>query len=317
LRRSARSIIENADALTASAEALHRLSIQMLQHSSEASGNATGATEAGKEISQNIEVIAAGSEKMLASMCSAKIAPSLIQKDTAGAVHSISETGTVVGELASCVVWSAASKSTGVTFAKNKERTRIGCAQDKSDEADLGLLFTALGLLLRKLLLQLFATLRTGFGTLLAFLIQHLLRPNQLNERLLGAIATLKAGADNPQIAAVAIAVPRRNCLEQPRNSLAGLQISKSLTPRMQVTLLSERNELLNMRTHGLGLGDRGRYAILENDGRHQVPQQSAAMAGVPSQFESCIAVTHGKSLSIEKSSAQGQGSQAFLSPEP
>jgi hypothetical protein len=76
LRRSVCSIIENADTLTASAEALHRLSIQMLQHSGENSGNATGATEAGKEVSQNIEGIAAGLEKMRASMCSAKIAHS-------------------------------------------------------------------------------------------------------------------------------------------------------------------------------------------------------------------------------------------------
>jgi len=45
----------------------------------------------------------------------------------------------------------------------------------------------------------------------------------------------------------------------------------------------------------GLRLRDGGLDAVVEKDGGDQIAQKSAAMAGVPSEFEACIAMTHGR----------------------
>ena len=52
---------------------------------------------------------------------------------------------------------------------------------------------------------------------------------------------------------------------------------------------------------------------VLKENRSHQVPQQSAAMAGIPSEFVSCIAMTHMISLLINFW-ALGPG---FLIPDP
>lgn len=99
LRLSIRSIIENANSLTASAEDLSQLSSEMLLHSEETSSNAAGATVASKEVSENVDGIAAGSEKMLASMC--EIAQSASQAATSvrSAVDTASSTSATIEKL--------------------------------------------------------------------------------------------------------------------------------------------------------------------------------------------------------------------------
>src|SRR6202012_4177366 len=99
------------------------------------------------------------------------------------------------------------------------------------------------------------------------------------------------------QVAAIAVAVAGSNSVEQPRNRFAGLQVRESLTPRVQVALLSQGDQLLHVRTRGLGLGDGGMHAVFKKNGRDQVAQQRAAVAGVASEFVSCIAMAHGESL--------------------
>lgn len=127
-------------------------------------------------------------------------------------------------------------------------------------------LFAALGrlLLLGHLLLQLLAALGPDFGTLLALLIEHLLGSKQLDKRLFGSVTLLPASANDPQVAAVAVAVPRRYGVKKPRDSFAGLQESQSLTPGMHVTLLPQSDEPFDVRAHGLGLGDGGLDAVLK-----------------------------------------------------
>jgi len=161
-------------------------------------------------------------------------------------------------------------------------------------------LLAALRLLLSKLLLQLFAALGPGLGALLALLIEKLFSSEQLDESLLCAVAALESSADNAQVAAIAIAVAGRDSVKQPGDCLAGLQEGQSLTARMKVALLTERDEFFDVRARGLGLGDGSLDAVLQDDRRDQVAQQSAAMAGVSSQFESCIAMTHGVSLYLK-----------------
>ena len=65
----------------------------------------------------------------------------------------------------------------------------------------------------------------------------------------------------------------------------------------MQIALLAQGDHLFDERTNGLGLGDGRLDAIFDDDGRDQVAQQSAAMAGVASEFESCIAMAHDVAL--------------------
>ena len=79
--------------------------------------------------------------------------------------------------------------------------------------------------------------------------------------------------------------------------ALSVMKKAERLAPRVHVALLAQRNHLLHMRTHRLGLGHGGLHAVFHDDGRDQVAQQRAAMAGVASEFESCIAMAHGETL--------------------
>jgi hypothetical protein len=65
----------------------------------------------------------------------------------------------------------------------------------------------------------------------------------------------------------------------------------------VQIALLAQGDHLFNVRTDSLGLGHGGLHAVFHDDGRDQVAQQRAAMAGVASELESCIAMAHGETL--------------------
>src|SRR5882762_1376712 len=81
----------------------------------------------------------------------------------------------------------------------------------------------------------------------------------------------------------------------------------------MDVATLAQSDHLLYQRANCLCLGD-GRFnAILDDNRGHQVTQQSAAMAGIASEFESCITMPHGFSLS--KSKGSGNRDQGRITP--
>jgi len=132
-------------------------------------------------------------------------------------------------------------------------------------------------------LVYLFAALGTRFCALLALLIQLVLRTEELDEGLLGSIALLEAGADDAQIAAGAIAVARGHGIEQARNGFPGLEIGECQAAGVQIATLAQGDQLFYVGTSGLGLGDGRLYTVLKKNGRDQVAQQGAAMAGVAS----------------------------------
>lgn len=99
LRHSIRCIMQNANALTASAEELSQLSARMLNHSAETSNNAAGATVASKEVSENIEGIASGSEKMLASICAIADSAGQAASSIRSAVATANDTSQTIGKL--------------------------------------------------------------------------------------------------------------------------------------------------------------------------------------------------------------------------
>src|SRR5579862_8822880 len=155
-------------------------------------------------------------------------------------------------------------------------------------QTELSLLFAAFASL--SLLLfgfrgvqHILALLGASIGALLTLLVQNRFGSKKLDESLLSAVAALEATAHNAQIAAVAVAVARGYRVKKPRDCIAGLKERKRLTPRMQVALLAQGDQLLHVWTHSLRLGDGRLYAVFENNGRDQVPQQSAAVAGVAS----------------------------------
>jgi hypothetical protein len=65
----------------------------------------------------------------------------------------------------------------------------------------------------------------------------------------------------------------------------------------VQIALFAKGNHLLYERTHRLGLGHGRFHTIFQKHGRRQIPQQSAAVAGVASEFESSIAMAHDDNL--------------------
>jgi hypothetical protein len=75
------------------------------------------------------------------------------------------------------------------------------------------------------------------------------------------------------------------------------------------------------VRTDSLGLGHGGLDAVFYDDGRDQVAQQSATMAGVASELESCIAMAHDVKLAFEKSlkafGSQPSAPSSFLDERP
>jgi hypothetical protein len=78
----------------------------------------------------------------------------------------------------------------------------------------------------------------------------------------------LEAGADDAQIAALAVAVARRHGLKEPLDGLVGHEKAERLTARVQIALLAQGDHLFNVRTDSLGLGHGGLHAVFDDDGR-------------------------------------------------
>src|SRR4051794_10503229 len=115
----------------------------------------------------------------------------------------------------------------------------------------------------------------------------------EFDECFLAAVALAEAGADDAEIAALAIAVTRSHGIKQPRDSRVGLQEAERLAARVQIALLAEGDHLFDVRANSLGFGHGGLHAVFHEDGRNQVAQQGATVAGVASELESCIAMAH------------------------
>src|SRR3954466_6616179 len=140
---------------------------------------------------------------------------------------------------------------------------------------------------------ELFSLLGLDLVALLFLGFELLFGAKEFDERLLAAVALAEAGANDAQIAALAIAVARSHGFKQPRNSRIGLQEAERLPARVQIALLAESDHLFDMGADSLGLGHGGLHAVFHEDGRDQVAQQRATMAGVASELESCIAMAH------------------------
>ncbi len=89
---------------------------------------------------------------------------------------------------------------------------------------------------------------------------------------LLGSVAFLEAGADDAEIAAGAVSVTRGYGVKQTGDGFPGLQIGKGQAAGMQVAPLAQGDQLFDVRTRSLGLGDRRLHPVLEKNGRDQVP---------------------------------------------
>src|SRR5580700_7414041 len=172
-----------------------------------------------------------------------------------------------------------------IDFLYTVRRDALGCF--------LFAAFAGSGSLLGHGLLHFLAALGAGFGALLALLVENLLGVDQLNDGLFATIALAEASARDAEIAAVAIAVTRRHGVKEARHRFVGLQIGVRLAPGMKIALLAQGDELLHVGPRSFGLRDGGDDAIFQKNGRDEIAQQRAAMARVPAEFESSIAMTH------------------------
>src|SRR5258708_25576157 len=145
-----------------------------------------------------------------------------------------------------------------------------------------------------ELLLELGPLLGLDFVALLLLHFELLFGAEKLDEGLFAAIALAESSADDAQLATLAVPITPRHGFKQPLYGLIGHEKAEGLTARVQIALLAQGNHLFNQRTNSLGLGHGGLHAVFHEDRRDQVAQQSAAVAGVASELESCIAMAHG-----------------------
>ena len=117
-----------------------------------------------------------------------------------------------------------------------------------------------------QLLFELGALLGLDVGALLALDFELLFGAQQFDEGLLRAVALLEAGADDAQIAAVAIAVARSHGVKQPRHGLVGHEKAERLAARVQIALLAQGDHLFHVRTDRLGLGHGGLHAVFHDE---------------------------------------------------
>src|SRR5205085_11592208 len=80
-----------------------------------------------------------------------------------------------------------------------------------------------------------FRTLGADLGALLLLFFLQLLRADELDHRFFGAVTALEAGANNAQVAALAITEARPDGIEEFRYGIARHEVAGSLAPRGQV----------------------------------------------------------------------------------
>src|SRR5580704_26016 len=110
-------------------------------------------------------------------------------------------------------------------------------------------------------------TFGTGLGAFLAFFVQHFFAAEELDEGVVGAVTLPPAGANDAQVTAVAVSKARTDGVEELVDGGTGHQKGEGLTARGQVAALTESDHLFDQRSHGLGFGDGGLYALF-NDQR-------------------------------------------------
>src|ERR1039458_4778741 len=168
-----------------------------------------------------------------------------------------------------------------------------------------GWLLAALGgraLLLFHGLARLFGALGAEFGALLALFVHHLLAAENFDERLGAAVSLAEAGQNDAGIAAIAVAKARADRVEQLVDRLWRHQERRGQTAVWNPAFFAERNHLLDVGLHELGLGDGGLDALFHDQRGDEIPQQSAPVGGVPAQFPTCYTMTHDSILRYRRS---------------
>src|SRR5437764_2974840 len=139
----------------------------------------------------------------------------------------------------------------------------------------------------------LFGFLGSGFGTLLALFIQHLLTLEQFDEGFIGTVTFLPHGADNASVATLAIPETRADGVEKFADRFIGHQVGGGLPPGGEISALAERDHLFDGWAQRLGFRNRGFDALFHDERSHHVPQQRAAVRCGTSEFVSSNFVTH------------------------
>src|SRR5579863_5791251 len=149
----------------------------------------------------------------------------------------------------------------------------------------LGLFHSSLGFL---------GALGAGFAAFLALFVDQFFTAQKFDEGVVGAVAFSPSGADDAEVAAIAITEAWADGVEKFVDGGAGHEVSKRLTAGGEISALAQRDHLFDLRTHGFGFRHGGLDPLFEDERCDQIAQQRPAVRGVTSQFPSCYFVTHG-----------------------
>src|ERR1700730_6167894 len=132
-----------------------------------------------------------------------------------------------------------------------------------------------------------------GLGVLLPLLLRGLRTVHQLEDHHLGAIARTQARLHDAAVAAVALAEPGRDGVEELLHHHRVRHHRQHLPARMQILSLGQGDHVVGEAPHRLRLGLGGHDPLVPEERDQQVPEERPAVRGDASELEARLAVPH------------------------
>src|SRR3954454_2026076 len=133
----------------------------------------------------------------------------------------------------------------------------------------------------------------------------------------LGRVARARAELEDPRVATRALAVARRDLLEQlvDHALVRVLEDRGRLAARVQVTPARERDQLLDLRLDGLGLGLGRLDPLVVDDLDAEVGEQRLAMGAVAAELVASLLMSH-ELRPDDRGGAEGMSRLQLVGPE-
>src|SRR4051812_47877446 len=122
---------------------------------------------------------------------------------------------------------------------------------------------------------------------------------NELEVDHFRRVRRARAELEDPRVAAGTLGVARRDLLEELVDHVLGgvLEDRRRLAARVQVTLARERDQLLDLRLDGLGLGLGGLDPLVVDDLDAEVGEQRLAVRAVAAELMTRLLMAHDQSV--------------------
>src|SRR5205085_1590603 len=143
-------------------------------------------------------------------------------------------------------------------------------------------------------------------------------RSDELQQDHLAGVRAPRAELQDPGVAASALRIARRDLLKQlVHRELVLAQGREGLAPRVQITPLGQRDQLLDLRLDRLGLGLGGLDALVVDDLLGQPTQQGPPVRGGTAELVALALVTHRRAETLAISPRAATGRAPGASPRP